>query len=52
MNSKYPIRMVITKLSKKVLHIKCRAADLDQEFLVEDLQELVQDIENLITPKS
>lgn len=45
-NRQYPY--TLERKRKGVLHLECRAAKIDQEFLSEDVSELILDLPNLI----
>ncbi len=45
-NKRY--KYTIKPIDKKWAHFKCKAAGIDQEFLVEDIPALLTDLQNLI----
>jgi hypothetical protein len=45
-NKKY--NYSIKPINKKMVHFKCEAANIDQEFLAEDIPALLTDLRNLI----
>jgi hypothetical protein len=50
-NKKYAYTLSVTK-TKGVVHFVCLAANIDQEFLAEDIPALLIDLPNLIVAES
>lgn len=41
------MKLVVTKVSMEAVHVKCPEAGINQEFLIEDLPDLINNLENL-----